>query len=143
MTKVAIKKIGFIEQNEVNDQWVQQEEEPAQRSVPDIYLDGSHWFRSIDQGNASLNEQSEMGTEGKVFKQDLQFTVRTEYDIALARKYLNRPLVLHVWTVDGKRHVIGTKIYPVYLQSDNRYDGTNTREMAISCTYEATASQMK
>lgn len=144
MTKVGIKKIGFIEQNEVNDQWVQQEQEQqAQRTIPDVYLDGSHWFKSIDQQSAILTEKSSIGEEGKVFDQEVQFTVRREDDMALGKKYLNRPLVLHVKTVDGKEHVIGTKSYPAYLESNKRYDGVTTNELSLTVKYKSTTSLLK
>ena len=57
MNKIGIYKIGFKEQNEVNDQWVQQEQEQAQRDIPVVYIDGSHWFKSIDQTATDITEE--------------------------------------------------------------------------------------
>ncbi len=146
MTKVGIKKIGFYEQNEANDQWVQQEyeEEPAQRNIQDEYfIGGGHWFKGIDQQNAVLTEKSSISTDGEIFEQEVQFTVRREDDMTLGKKYLNRPLVLHVWTVDGKKHVIGTKLYPAYIESDKRYDGVTTQELAMTVNYTSNTSLLK
>lgn len=146
MTTVGILKIGFVEQNKVNDTCVQQEQQQQQqnqRAIPDVYLIGGHWFKSIDQQNAILTERSSIGADGKMFEQELQFTVRITEDIALGKKYLNRPIVIHVWTVDGKKHVIGSKSYPAYLESNKRYDGVNTQELAMTATYTSTTSLVK
>ena len=137
MNKVALKKVGFIEQNEVNDVWVQQEEQPAERSLPDIYLDGGHWFKSIDQETAVLEENLNEDETGLSYTTNLDFTVRTEADMALAKKYARRPLVIKAVAVDGRTYSIGTKQYPVRMATQNRYDGMNTREIQISATFQS------
>ncbi|MBQ8959466.1 MAG: hypothetical protein IJ057_13365 [Bacteroidales bacterium] len=142
MNKVALKTIGFVEQNEVNDQWVQQQEQPAQRSLPDVYLDGSHWFKSIDQQNATLEETLNDDESGLSYTTNLDFTVRTEEDMALAKKYARRPLVIKAVAVDGTTYSIGTKQYPVRMATQNRYDGMNTREMQISATFQSRTGVM-
>ena len=134
MSKVGILKIGFKEQNEVNDQWVQQEQQ-SERSIPDIYVDGSHWFKSIDQDNTSLTEELTIDENGSKYRQQVQFVVRTDYDRALARKYERRPIVLHVWTVDGNHYKIGTKSYPAYLVP-TRTNNMDTVETAMTVDYE-------
>lgn len=143
MSKVGIYRIGFKEQNEVNDVWVQQEEEPAQRSVPDIYLDGGHWFKSIDQKNTDLTEDLVVDENGSHYEQSLPFVVRKDVDIELARKYVNRPVVIYVWAVDGKRYTIGTKSYPACLVTSDRYQGLDTREMAMTVTYKSKTRLLK
>ena len=141
MTIVGIKTIGFVEQNEVNDQWVQQEEVQAERSgITPVYIDGIKCFGSFDQGNATLSEKSTIDESGKVYELDLAFVVRKQDDITLGKKYLNRPLVLHVWTVDGKHYRIGSKSYPAYLESDNRYENLSTRELAMTVKYQSRTS---
>ncbi len=139
MSKVGILKIGFKEQNEVNDQWVQQEQQ-SERSIPDIYSDGSHWFKSIDQDNTSLTEQLVMDESGKRYEVRLSFVVRTDADIALAKKYEGRPVVVYAVAADGSRYTIGTKSYPAYLTPSNRYDARNTREVAMEVNYRGKTS---
>ena len=134
MEKVALKTIGFVEQNEVNDQWVQQEEQ-QDRSLPDVYLDGINRFRSIDQQNASLTEELTTDESGSHYHQQVQFTVRQQYDRLLAQRYERRPLVLHVWTVDGHHYKIGTKSYPAYLMPA-KTNSMDTVETTLTVDYE-------
>lgn len=136
MSKVGIYRIGFKEQNEVNDVWVQQEE-PAQRTLPDIYIDGSRRFKSIDQKNTTLTEDMVMDESGKKYVLKLPFVVRKDEDIDLAKKYAGRPLVVYAWAVDGHLYKIGTKTYPAYIVTSNRYQGLDTREMAMTVEYES------
>lgn len=142
MSKVGIYRIGFKEQNEVNDQWVQQEQQ-SERSIPDIYSDGSHWFKSIDQDNTSLTEQLVMDASGKYYDVQLPFVVRQKADIDLAKKYQGRPVVVYVIAVDGSRYTIGTKSYPAYLKPSNRYDARNTREVAMEVNYRGKTSLLR
>lgn len=142
MSKVGILKIGFKEQNEVNDTWVQQEQQ-SERSVPVVYSDGSHWFKSIDQDNTSLTEELVMDESGKRYEARLPFVVRTDADMALAKKYEGRPVVVYAVAADGSRYTIGTKAYPAYLTTSNRYDGRNTREMAVEVTYSSRSSVVR
>lgn len=134
MNKVALKTIGFIEQNEVNDQWVQQQEQ-QDRSLPDVYIDGIHRFQSIDQDNSSITEELVIDENGNKYHQQVQFTVRQQYDRELARKYERRPLVVHVWTVDGHHYKIGTKSYPAYLVPA-KTNSMQTVESALTVEYE-------
>ena len=142
MNKVGILKIGFKEQNEVNDQWAQQEEQ-QERSVPDIYLDGSHWFKSIDQKASDLTEEMVLDENGTCFEQNLSTVVRKEVDIELARRYANRPVVVYAMAVDGSRYTIGTKSYPAYLVISDRYQGLDTREVAITVSYRSKTRLLK
>lgn len=142
MSKVGILKIGFKEQNEVNDQWVQQEQQ-SERSIPDIYIDGSRWFKSIDQDNTSLTEELTIDESGKYYEVQLPFVVRQDADIELAKKYQGRPVVVYVVAVDGSRYTIGTKSYPAYLTPSNRYDARNTREVAMEVNYKSKTSLLR
>ena len=142
MSKVGIYRIGFKEQNEVNDQWTQQEEQ-QERAVPDIYLDGSHWFKSIDQKATDLTEEMVLDENGTSFEQNLSSVVRKEVDIELARRYANRPVVVYAMAVDGSRYTIGTKIYPAYLVISDRYQGLDTREVAITVSYRSKTRLLK
>jgi len=142
MSKVGILKIGFKEQNEVNDQWVQQEQQ-SERSVPVVYSDGSHWFKSIDQDNTSLTEELTIDESGKYYDVQLPFVVRQKADIDLAKKYQGRPVVVYVIAVDGSRYTIGTKSYPAYLKPSNRYDARNTREVAMEVNYRGKTSLLR
>ena len=142
MNKVALKNIGFKEQNEVNDQWVQQEQQ-QERSIPDIYIDGSRWFKKIDQSAADLTEDLVMDESGQHYELTLSFTVRTEDDMALAKKYAKRPVVVYAVAVDGSRFTIGTKSYPAYLVTSNRYDAMNTREVQVSVSYQSRTGIMQ
>ena len=136
MTKVALKSIGFVEQNEIDDQWVQQEQ-PAQRGIGGTAIAGLHPFGSIDQSAATLEENFEDDENGQLYEAMLDFTVRTEADIAMAKKYAGRPVVVHVQAVDGNKYTIGTKQYPVRMKTQNRYDGMNTREIGVSVSYKS------
>ena len=142
MSKVGILKIGFKEQNEVNDQWVQQEQQ-SERSIPDINIDGSHWFKSIDQDNTTLTEELTIDESGKYYDVQLPFVVRQKADIDLAKKYQGRPVVVYVIAVDGSRYTIGTKSYPAYLTPSNRYDARNTREVAMEVNYRGKTSLLR
>lgn len=142
MNKIGIFKIGFKEQNEVNDQWVQQEQQ-EERSIPDVYLDGSHWFKSIDQTATELTEDLTVDETGVYYDVQLPFTVRLEVDTELAKKYAGRPVVVYAVAVDGKRYTIGTKSYPAYLVISNRYDAMNTREVAVNVKYQSKTSLLR
>ncbi len=134
MNKVALRTIGFVEQNEVNDQWVVQQEQ-QERSLPSISLDGITRFGSIDQKIASMTEELITDESGNRYRQQLQFTVRTEDDRALAKRYERRPLVLHVWAVDGSHYIIGTKSSPAYLHP-SKTNSMDTVETVLSVEYE-------
>lgn len=136
MSKVGIYQIGFKEQNEENDVWVQQEEH-VERSLPNIYLDGTRRFKSIDQSDTELTEELVMDESGKKYKIQLPFVVRKDEDIELAKKYAGRPMVIYAWAVDGHLYKIGTKSYPAYIKTSNRYQGLDTREMAMTVEYES------
>lgn len=142
MNKIGIFKIGFKEQNEVNDQWVQQEQQ-EERSIPDVYMDGSHWFKSIDQTATELTEDLTVDETGVHYEVQLPFTVRLEVDTELAKKYAGRPVVVYAVAVDGKRYTIGTKSYPAYLVISNRYDAMNTREVAVNVKYQSKTSLLR
>ena len=136
MSKIGIYQIGFKEQNEESDIWVQQEAQ-QERSLPNIYLDGTRRFKSIDQKKTDLTEELVMDASGKKYKVQLPFIVRKDIDIELAKKYAGRPMVVYVWDVDGKVYKIGTKSYPAYIITSNRYQGLDTREMALTVEYES------
>ncbi len=142
MNKIGIFKIGFKEQHEVNDQWVQQEQQ-EERSIPDVYIDGSHWFKSIDQTATELTEDLTVDETGVYYEVQLPFTVRLEVDTELAKKYAGRPVVVYAVAVDGKRYTIGTKSYPAYLVISNRYDAMNTREVAVNVKYQSKTSLLR
>lgn len=142
MNKIGIFKIGFKEQHEVNDQWVQQEQQ-EERSIPDVYMDGSHWFKSIDQTATELTEDLTVDETGVYYDVQLPFTVRLEVDTELAKKYAGRPVVVYAVAVDGKRYTIGTKSYPAYLVISNRYDAMNTREVAVNVKYQSKTSLLR
>ena len=141
MNKVALKKIGFVEQNEENDQWVQQEQQVERSLSRDMYIDGIHRFRSIDQDNSSMTEDLEIGEEGIKYRQQVQFTVRQEYDRELAKKYERRPLVVHVWAVNGCHYKLGTKSYPAYLVP-SKTNSKQTVETAMTVEYETKTAIM-
>lgn len=136
MNKVALKTIGFVEQNEVNDTWQQAQEQQAERSLAqDVYIDGINRFRSIDQRQSSMTEELTIDADGQRYRQQVQFVVRTEHDRALAKKYERRPLVLHVWTVGGQHYKIGTKSYPAYLVP-TKTNSMDAVETSLTVEYE-------
>lgn len=137
MNKVALKTIGFVEQNEVNDTWTQQaQEQQAERSLAqDVYIDGINRFRSIDQRQSSMTEELTIDADGQRYRQQVQFVVRTEHDRAMAKKYERRPLVLHVWTVGGQHYKIGTKSYPAYL-IPSKTNSMDAVETSLTVEYE-------
>lgn len=142
MNKVALKSIGFIEQNEENDQWEMQQEQQSERNLSqDIYIDGIHRFRSIDQAKSSIMEDLSIEESGNKYHQHVQFVVRTEYDRALAKKYERRPLVVHVWTVDGCHYKLGTKSYPAYFVP-SKTNSMDTVETAMTVDYDTLTAIM-
>lgn len=141
MSKVGIYKIGFVVQNEENDQWVLQEEQ--QRALPAIYIDGLRMFNSIDQRASSLSEDLVIDESGGFYKILLKFVVRKDEDIELAKKYSGRPVSMYVWAVDGKRYKIGTKSYPSWMVTSNVYKFIETREIAIDVEYKSKASLLR
>ena len=142
MNKVALKTIGLVEQNEVNDTWpAQQQEQQDQRFTIDAYVDGINRFRSIDQQEASMTEELVSDGSGDKYHQQVKFVVRTEYDRKLAKRYERRPLVLHVWTADDNHYIIGTKSYPVYL-TPAKSNSMDTVETALTVEYETTTPIM-
>jgi hypothetical protein len=142
MSKVGIYRIGFKEQNEINDIWVQQEEQ-QDRSGPELNIDGSHWFKSIDQKVTNLIEELVSDDNGSCYEQNLNFVVRKDVDIKLARKYINRPVVVYVLAVDGNRYTIGTKDYPTCLVTSDRYQDLDTREIAMKVSYKSKMPLLK
>ena len=145
MNKVALITIGLVEQNEANDQWVQQEAQQLSDRSQRPTVDGTviHVFDHIDQSAATISQQSSINGEGKVFDINLQFTLRHTDDIQLARNYINRPLIIHAWAVDGSHYIIGSKKYPAYFETDDIYDGISTREIAITSTYQSRSPILK
>lgn len=141
MNKVALKKIGFVEQNEENDNWVQQEQQAERSLSQDIYIDGIRRFRSIDQAKSSIMEDLSIEESGNKYHQHVQFVVRTEYDRALAKKYERRPLVVHVWTVDGCHYKLGTKSYPAYFVP-SKTNSMDTVETAMTVDYDTLTAIM-
>jgi hypothetical protein len=142
MNKVALKTIGLVEQNEVNDTWpAQQQEQQDQRFTIDAYLDGINRFRDFDQQQATMTEELVTDNSGDKYQQKLQFVVRDEYDRNLAKKYERRPLVVHVWTVDGQHYTLGTKSYPVYLVP-SKSNSMDTVENSLTVEYETTTPIM-
>lgn len=140
MARVGIEKIGFVEQNEVNDQWVQQEEQERGRAVSPVNLDEITRFTGIDQSASSLTEELVVDGQGAKYAQSLKTVVRKDHDIALAEKYAGRPMVMHVWTVGGKHITIGTKQYPARMLTSDRNTGVETREVEIHVDYETLTS---
>lgn len=141
MNKVALKKIGFVEQNEENDNWVQQEQQAERSLSQDIYIEGIHRFRSIDQAKSSIMEELSIEENGNKYHQHVQFVVRTEYDRELAKKYERRPLVVHVWTVDGCHYKLGTKSYPAYFVP-SKTNSMDTVETAMTVDYDTLTAIM-
>lgn len=120
MTKVAIKTIGIATVSASNA--------PTPRSNP-LTLE---YFSSFNQADASISEKGENDATGIAFTQELNFIVRREEDIAIAKKYQRRAVEIQVRTVDGKQYTIGSQQDPVYMDTNNQYDGTKVREMQIS-----------
>lgn len=148
MNKIGIYKIGFKEQNEVSDEWVQEDQQQEQqeemdRTIPNPMIVGNHWFKSIDQDNTTLTEELVMDESGKRYEVELPFVVRKTEDIALAKKYEGRPVVVYAFAVDGKRYTIGSKEYPARLVTSNRYQALDTREMAMTVSYKSNSSLMR
>ena len=75
MNKVAIKKIGFTEQNEYNDIWQQPSPlEPPQRGSQGQTV---RWFDTLDQGAATLEENISQSSDGSYYESRLSFSLRT------------------------------------------------------------------
>lgn len=135
MNKVALKTIGFVEQNEANDSWTPPQQQQQDRDIPDAYIDGINRFRSIDQQQATMTEELITDESGSHYRQQVQFAVRQKYDRDMAKRYERRPLVLHVWTADGHHYTLGTKQYPAYLVP-TKTNSMDTVETALSVEYQ-------
>jgi hypothetical protein len=101
-----------------------------------------HWFSAFDQKQASLKEELVEDETGILFETTLDFTVRRDTDIALAKRYMRRPVVMHAIAVDQNEYKIGTKSYPVRMKTNNDYGGVDTREIRISVTYQTRTGVM-
>lgn len=140
MSKVGIYQIGFVEQNEDNDVWVQtqvQQNAPAERGAAGTVIQGLRKFKRIDQKVADLNQELVIEDSGKKYAIQLDFTVRTDEDIALAGKYEGRPVVMYVWAVDGHLYKLGTKSAPVRMATNDIYQGVTTREVSVSVKFDS------
>lgn len=139
MAKVGIYRIGFASQSELNDSWSvaqQQQNQPVIKGQPtQNELLTVKWFSSIDQTQASLTERLVTDENGMHYETTLNFTVRKDSDIALAKKWMKRPLKMYVDAVDRTCYTLGTKQYPVWMQPTNTYDGIDTREINIEVVY--------
>lgn len=144
MNKVALKKIGFAEQNEIDDAWTEQTEQAESTRSTTYETDGTtwHWFDSIDQSSATLEENMQDDNNGIYYAASVDFTVRTESDMALAKQYAKRPLVVRAIAVDGTVYTLGTKQYPVRFATTNRYASLSTREIQVSFGYETLTGVM-
>ncbi len=141
MAKTGIYRIGFVENNEVDDVWQQVEEQQEERGTRSG-MSVMHWFSTFDQKQASLKEELVEDENGIHFETTLDFTVRRDTDIALAKRYMRRPVVMHAIAVDQNEYKIGTKSYPVRMKTNNDYGGVDTREIRISVTYQTRTGVM-
>lgn len=137
MAKVGVYRIGFASQAEVDDSWsVQQQQQPVVKGQPtQNELLTVKWFSSFDQKQASLTEKLVDDENGQCFEATLNFTVRKDSDIALAKKWMKRPVKMYVDAVDRTMYTMGTKQYPVWMQTSNTYEGIDTREINIEVVY--------
>lgn len=135
MGKVGIYQIGFVEQNEENDVWNQQEEQIVARGSGSSTIQGLKKFKKIDQSTADLSQDLDPDENGKKYNTVLNFALRKELDIQLARKYEYRPVVVYVWTVDGSLYKIGTKTYPARFVTSDRYEGLTVRGINVVVEY--------
>jgi hypothetical protein len=135
MAKTGIYRIGFAEKNEVDDSWQQQEEHQERGLRSGMMV--MHWFTAFDQKQASMNEELVEDENGLYFETTLDFAVRRDEDIALAKRYMRRPVVMRVVAVDQKQYEVGTKSYPVRMKTNNNYTGIDTREIRIKVDYQS------
>ena len=142
MTITGIKKLGFIEQNEVVDIWSPITPPNPQRSGFESVIPGLYYV-DFDQGDAVLSENLTEDENGMVYNTTLHFTTRKNLYINLLAKYLKRPVVMHVWTIDGNHFRIGTKDLPVRMRSVNSDDGINVREMKIEVSCQSLSSLLR
>lgn len=136
MAKTGIYRIGFVENNEVDDVWQQVEEQQEERGTRSG-MSVMHWFSTFDQKQASLKEEQVEDDAGILFETTLDFTVRLDADITLAKRYMRRPVVMRVVAVDQKEYEVGTKSYPVRMKTNNNYTGIDTREIRIKVDYQS------
>lgn len=151
MAKVGIYKIGFVDLtvNSTNDTWTsevgdsderseasttqtpQQQQQTEQEAVTGITM-----LSRIDQSASSMHEKEETDDEGCHYLLELSTTVRNDADIAIAQRLACKPLVIHVWTVDGRHRSIGDESYPARIDIDDNYDGIASRGVTITSRYE-------
>lgn len=136
MSKTGIKRIGFVEQNEIDDTWHEQQPQPTVRGENEPVIANIHWFGSFDQGNATLSETQVIDGNGAMYQALLDFTVRKDDDMQLANRYAGRPVVIYAEAVDGNTYRIGTKEYPVRMIREKKYDGVTNREISVSVEYD-------
>lgn len=132
MTEVAIYKIGFACIDELAA--------PLQ-DIQNVVIGGNtpflgHMIGFFDQKEAFLSERHSSDESGHLFVASLSFTVRTDADISLLKKYLRRRVAMYVWLVSGERYRIGSEDYPAYMEAENTYDGIRTRELSVKVEYE-------
>lgn len=134
MQGIGIKRIGFVEQNEYESS---NDIHPMPMNIDrDEVIQNIRWFAAFDQGNAQLSEHHVIDENGAMYQAFLDFTVRKEDDMQLAKRYAGRPVVIYAEAVDGKTYRIGTKEYPVRMSRDKKYDGVSNREVSLSVTYD-------
>lgn len=142
MSRIGIYKIGFDEQDKIKDIWNEhpEEQDPDQRGGGSRF--SGHLFESVDQRTANLTENMD-DADGVVYNIDLSFIVRKDVDIDLARRYAGRPVVVYAWGVDGNQYTIGTKEYPTRLVISDRYNGLDTREVAVKVAYQSVSRLLR
>ena len=118
MSTVAIKSIAILPADTANTPAAEQ-------------------FSAFDQAEATLSETGEDEATGTAYRQEITFVVRREADIATATKYQRRAVALQVHTVDGHHYNIGSLLDPVYLNTNNRYEGTKVREMQVTASTQS------
>lgn len=141
MARVGIYRISFAEQNETDDVWVEQQPQQLRGGLVSMIL--RRWFNGIDQRVSTLEENIIDDEGGIRYETTLSFTVRKDADIALAKKYSARPVVIYADAVDGNTYIIGTKDYPARMSCSNRYDGLNTREVQVNVRYQSLSGALK
>jgi len=138
MVKVGLLKIGFIERDQVNAIYINPNASQNQQQVNDRgAVDNVQWLKNIDQQNSSISEEFETDERGAQYSVSVDFVVRTEKDITLTKRFIRRPIVLYVQTVDGRQITVGTVEYPAFLKTANKYRAVSSRELSCELEYKS------
>ena len=136
-------KIGFVPigESDTTATWtVVDSEEEFKATTPsnpdnDVSAFIGKMFKAIDQEASDLEEELVIDDYGNIYKTTMSVAVRRKEDIEMAERYSGKPVVIHVWTVDGRHVHIGSEDAPARMKTQDSYRNMSTRELLIRAEY--------